>query len=321
MVMRPTLPVGEFEKEKAVIMEELKMYKDLPQSYVHELLDDLLWPGHPLGMGVIGFEDSLAALKRDDLRRYRDRQYIPSGIVISAAGALEHSELCAKAERLFAVKSAAHPVAPENFLPVVPEESKAPVFKLLRKETEQTHIALGFRAFSREHPSRYASTLLHIIMGANMSSRLFHEVREKRGLAYEIGTQMKRYHDTGAFVVHAGIDNKKLSSALEVIMAELRRIKSVPPAAAELTRAKEYFLGQLMLALEDCMDQMLFIGEAVTMEGRIHTYEKITEGILAVSGKDIKNAAAAILKEENIRFAAIGSAVDDESSLRKSLKL
>jgi len=210
MVMRPSLPQQDFAREKAVILEELKMYKDLPQSYVHELLDELLWPGHPLGMGIIGFEDSLASLTRDDLRRYRDRHYLPANIIVSAAGALEHSEFCVRAGRaLSQADKGSRDMS--LYLPVKDNGGSGPAFNLLRKDTEQTHIAMGFRAFPREHKFKYASALLHIILGANMSSRLFHEVREKRGLAYEIGTQLKRFHDTGAFVVHAGIDNAKVS--------------------------------------------------------------------------------------------------------------
>ncbi|MFA5320114.1 MAG: pitrilysin family protein [Candidatus Omnitrophota bacterium] len=311
MVMRPSLPRSDFSREKAVILEELKMYKDLPQSYVHELLDTLLWPGHPLGMGIIGFEDSLDSLDRDDLRNYRDEHYVPANIVVSAAGGLDHSGFCRLAGRAFSWAGKGKK-EPAGYLPVKGPDRPGPAFNLLRKDTEQTHIAMGFRAFHREHKLKYASALLHIILGANMSSRLFHEVREKRGLAYEIGTQLKRFHDTGAFIVHAGIDNGKVSKALEIVVAELRRIKERPVEKKELKRAKDYFLGQLMLALEDSMEQMLFAGEAVTLGEGIRTYEEIAGDVSKVSSSEIKAAAREIFFRDKLRFAAIGAAVDNE---------
>ncbi|MFA5430571.1 MAG: pitrilysin family protein [Candidatus Omnitrophota bacterium] len=311
MVLRPSLPQADFTREKAVILEELKMYKDLPQSYVLELLDQLLWPGHPLGMGIIGFEDSLAALTRDELRSYLRGHYVPAGIVVSAAGALEHSGFCRMCGAAFA-SIGKRGRGQAAYLPVKDAVDAGPKVKLLRKDTEQTHIAMGFRAFPREHKFKYASVLLHIILGANMSSRLFHEVREKRGLAYEIGTQVRRFHDTGAFVVHAGIDNAKAVQAMEVVIAELRRIRRKPVEKGELKRAKDYFLGQLMLSLEDSMEQMLFTGEAVALGGGIRTYEEIAAGISKVSAEEIKDAAGEVFTKNKLRFAAIGAAVDDE---------
>lgn len=316
MVLRPSFPRADFIREKAVILEELKMYKDLPQSYVHELLDGLLWPGHPLGMGIIGFEDSLAAMTRDDLREYRSKHYVPENIVVSASGSLEHSGFCRMCGRVFS-SAEIKGKEPASYMPVKDTDGAGPAMNLMRKDTEQTHIAMGFRAFPREHKFKYAASLLHIILGANMSSRLFHEVREKRGLAYEIGTQLKRFHDSGAFVVHAGIDNGRAVRAMEVVTAELRRIKRRPVEKAELRRARDYFLGQLTLALEDSMEQMLFSGEAVALGGGIRTYEQIAAGIMKVSAGDIKTAAKEIFTLDKLRFAAIGAAVDDERSFSR----
>ena len=176
------------------------MYKDLPQSYVYDLLDELLWPGQILGMNIIGSEESLSAIKKEELRAYQVGYYTAPNIVISAAGSLKHGNVVKKVKGIFSQlkeKDANTFVAAE-------EIQSQPQLKLLHKETEQTHIAMGFHSFKRDHPLKYSQWLLHVILGANMSSRLFNEVREKKGLAYEIGTRVKRFHDTGAFLVHAG---------------------------------------------------------------------------------------------------------------------
>ncbi|MDI6606695.1 MAG: pitrilysin family protein, partial [Candidatus Omnitrophota bacterium] len=182
MVLNPSLPAEEVEKERTVILEEIKMYKDLPQSYVHELLEGLLWPGQPLGMNIAGTFESVAGIKREEISLFRENHYTAPNIVISAAGLLEHEQLLEKIKGMF---SSPAKKQLNQFLPAKDKQAK-PQLKILHKETEQSHLALGFHSLRRDHPLRYALSLLHIILGANMSSRLFNEVREKRGLAYEI---------------------------------------------------------------------------------------------------------------------------------------
>ncbi len=307
MVINPLLPRLEVEKERTVILEELKMYKDLPQSYVYDLLDELLWPGQILGMNIIGSEESLSALKKEDLRSYQAGYYTASNIVVSAAGSLNHGNVVKKVKGIFShlkEKDANTFVAAE-------EIQSRPQLKLLHKQTEQTHIAMGFHSFKRDHPLKYSQWLLHVILGANMSSRLFNEVREKKGLAYEIGTQVKRFEDTGAFVVHAGIDNRKVSQALSVILKELEKIKTRLVTTDEFRRAKEFYLGQLELALEDTMDNMLWIGESTITLDRVHTLKEVIKEVNRVRREDIREAAGIIFKENKANLAMIGPLKND----------
>ncbi len=317
MVINPLLPRLEVEKERTVILEELKMYKDLPQSYVYDLLDELLWPGQILGMNIIGSEESLSALKKEDLRSYQAGYYTASNIVVSAAGSLNHGNVVKKVKGIFShlkEKDANTFVAAE-------EIQSRPQLKLLHKQTEQTHIAMGFHSFKRDHPLKYSQWLLHVILGANMSSRLFNEVREKKGLAYEIGTQVKRFEDTGAFVVHAGIDNRKVSQALSVILKELEKIKTRLVTTDEFRRAKEFYLGQLELALEDTMDNMLWIGESTITLDRVHTLKEVIKEVNRVRREDIREAAGIIFKENKANLAMIGPLKNDAQKITNNLKL
>lgn len=317
MVINPLIPKDEVEKERFVILEELKMYRDLPQSYVYELLDELLWPRQLLGMSIIGTVESINSINQEKLRLFKENYYTPDNIVISIAGALNHASCVEKVEKKFSfLKTRSF-----NTFSKVIEEDTVPKSNIFYKDTEQTHIALGFHGFDRAHPLRYAQSLLHVILGGNMSSRLFNEVRENRGLAYEIGTQVKRFKDTGAFLVHAGIDNKKINQAVELILMELKKIRSEVVTLDELKRAKEFFLGQLEMALEDTMEYMLWIGESTVALDKAYYLEEVVEIINKLKRENIKEAAENLFKENKIHLALIGPVKESELGLSKNLKM
>jgi len=302
MVLNPSLRPVDIKKEKTVVLEELKMYRDLPQSYVYELLDGLLWPAQPLGAPVIGTVKSVKHINRDIARSFQQAHYTPANIVVAAVGALDHEGLEKKVLAIFSGKESGNP---NPFVPVQESQDKQQL-KIFHKNTEQTHMALGFHALKRDHPLRHAQAILHIILGANMSSRLFNEVREKRGLAYEIGTGVKRYSDTGAFLVHAGIDNSKVGPCLELIFKEIGRIRNKHVSKDEFKRAREFYLGQLMLALEDTMEYMLWIGESTACLDKAYTLEEIVAEVNKVNIEDIRQVAQQIFKREKINLALIG---------------
>ena len=317
MVINPTLPQKEIEKEKTVIIEEIKMYKDLPQSYVYEILDELLWPNQPLGMTISGSVESVSRTGRQEVSSFKEQYYVPSNIVVSACGKFEHARLTDSIKKIF---SASDKNKIPGFLPVA-EKQALPQLKIFSKDTEQTHLALGFHGFSRKHPLRHALALLHIILGANMSSRLFNEIREKRGLAYEIGTQVKRFQDTGAFIVHAGIDNRKVKETVELILQELEKTKTALVTLDEFKRAKEFYLGQLMLALEDTLDHMFWIGESTATLDTTYSLAQIIKEVNKTKREDLRVAARNILKEKNLNLALIGPLKDSEQHILNQLHL
>ena len=317
MVVNPTLPPREIEKEKTVILEELKMYRDLPQSYVYELLDNLLWPKQPLGEPIIGTVESVKSVNRKRLSDFKRKYYTASNIVVSACGNLDTDKLEQDVERAFS----GFKRAKLNIFPAAREKQGTPAWTILNKDTEQTHMALGFRSFKREHSLKHALGMLHVVLGSNMSSRLFNELREKRGLAYEIGTVVKRFQDTGAFIVHAGIDNKKVPEAIKLILGELRKSSEELISDGEFKRAKEFYTGQLKLALEDTLDHMLWIGETTLMSDKTFSLDKIIAEVSRVDKSAIRAVARKIFRDANINLSLIGPLKGVEDKVRKGLSI
>lgn len=317
MVINPSLPEQEIKKEKPVILEEIKMYKDLPQSYVYELLDELLWPNQPLGEPIIGTVDSVSRISKKDLRLFKERFYTPSNIVVSAAGSLDFKKFSAATNKLFSCLKRRD----GNVFLEAKQQQDKPQLNIFNKDTEQTHMALGFHGFRRNHPLRHALGILHIILGANMSSRLFNELRENRGLAYEIGTQVKRLHDTGCFVVHAGIDNKKVTQAIALILKELKKIKHSLVSKDEFRRAKEFYSGQLKLALEDTLDHMLWIGETTATLDKTYSLLDIIRDIKKIDREDVRKVARVLFEEKKINLALIGPLENSRRHIYNQLKI
>jgi len=206
MVVFPKISVKDVAKEKTVIIEEIKMYHDLPQYQVLELLDGLLWPDHPLGKSIAGSPGTVSAITSQDLKRFHTAFYTPGNIVIAACGCLKHDQVV----RLAKAKLNKLKMASKAQCIKVNDAQSQPRVKFFKKDIEQMHLALGLPGLDENHKDRYVLSLLSIILGGNMSSRLFIEVREKKGLAYSISCSFKTLHDTGLFLIRAGVDNQKV---------------------------------------------------------------------------------------------------------------
>lgn len=317
MVINPLLSASDIQKEKTVILEEIKMYKDLPQSHVYELLDELLWPDQPLGAPIIGSAEIVSRISRKELSLFKQKYYTPSNIVISAAGFLDYNKLLGGVKRIFSDQMNQDEVEFQK----AREGQARPRLKIYHKKTEQTHMALGFHGFSRDHHSKHAQSLLHVILGANMSSRLFNQIREKEGLAYEIGTLVKLYQDAGAFVVHAGMDNRKVMDAFKLVLQELGRIKKALVSKDEFKRAKEFYLGQTKLALEDTLNHMLWIGETSATLDRTYSLSDIIKEVNKVTRDDLRKAAQYIFQEQKLNLALITPQRLSEDKIKQQFSL
>jgi len=317
MLLNAALSDVSIEKERSVITEEIKMYLDLPGHYVIELLNELMWPGQPLGMFLTGTAETVGAIKKQDLLDYKNKFYIPNNMIIVLAGPIKHDIVVRSCSRFFEKLPRKQAV---YFKPVELNQ-KTPRSNLHYKETEQIHIAMGVPAVSVDDPDRFAVNLMHILLGANMSSRLFQEIREKRGLAYEISTGVKKYKDAGVFVVSAGVRNEKFSQAVEVILKELNKIKRDPPDKDELKRAKEFYSGQTLMALEDTADHMIWLGEQVTIRDKFLTAEEILKNIDKITSEDICRVASKFFKSQTLNIAAIGPVTDkDKTGINKIME-
>ncbi len=306
MVLNPLLKEEDIEREKIVICEEIKMYIDLPMHYVHFLLNQLLWPCHPLGRFLAGSIESVSRISKEKILDYRNKHYFPQNIVIAAAGNIKHKDMVAQCEKIFSnLKNKNR----KDFL-LSTDKQKEPQFNFFSKQTAQSHLCLGFPSFSRSHPQYYALKILNVILGANMSSRLYQEVREKRGLVYEISSQTQEFQDSGLFSISAGVENKNLDETLKVIRVELEKIKNDKIEQEELKRAKEFFRGQLLLSLESSSNYMLAIGEELISLGKLFSPKYVLEQIDKITYNDLQEISKQIFRKEKMNLAVIGDIED-----------
>lgn len=302
MVLFPRLDPDQIEKERAVILEEIRMYRDLPAQYVHDLLNRLLWPNHPLGRDIAGTESSLKRIGLKDLEQFQKRAYTPANICIAACGRLGHGRLVEAVKALWGRLASGKRLGFRRVRSV----QRKPRMTVERKPTEQSHFSMGFIAFPRNHPQTHALNLLHIVLGGNMSSRLFCQVREERGLAYEIGSQVKRYRDTGLFSISAGVEHRHLMKCLRVVGKELERIRMHGISKGEFDRAKEYLTGQALFALEDSIEHMFWMGECEMVLGHVEPIEEVLEQVGRVKQDDLRAVARTILKPNRLSLAVVG---------------
>ncbi len=302
MVLNASLKEEDIKKERTVIMEEIKMTQDQPSQLVDELLTELLWAGHALGRPIAGTVETVGALTTEDIHKYRNSYYEPALITVVAAGDISKNKLVGLTRAHY------DSIKPKNGkrLQLFVKNGRAQKLKLVSKDTEQTHLAIGMHTFSKEDPDEYCLEILSVILGGNMSSRLFNEVREERGLAYEIGSFTKKYHETGAFGVEAGVDTKKSLEALRVIMKELARTTHELVGTGELRRAKDFFLGQMELGLESTMNNMLWAGENMVSLGRCRTPEEVTDRVEKVTAEDLTRVAKKIFSGGSLNLAVVG---------------
>lgn len=314
MFLHSTFARGEIDKERSVIKEELAMYLDQPQHYVQELLNEILWPDHPLGRSLTGTEKSLDGLERPQLLGYQRANYVAPSTLVIAAGNLQHRRVL-KAISRFAPQ---FPLGKRpHFVPVREQQTQTRL-RLHTKDTAQTQLALGIRACSRHDERRYALRLLNTLLGENMSSRLFQVVREDHGLAYSISSSLSLFDDVGALTISAGLDTDKLPQALKLIRRELRRFTETPPTARELRAARDYLIGQIDLSLESTENQMMWLGDQLIGYGRIIPPSQIKERLVEVQPAQIRHAAREFLRPERMSLALV-SPLKSEKGLAKLL--
>ena len=313
MVANAALSGEEFKREKTVILEEIKMYRDLPSQHVHDMMGELLWPDQPLGRPIAGTLESVEKLSRADLADYKRRYYHPANIVVSVSGPVVHNEVMEHARKVFEPLTG-NPVS--KFEKARSRQAK-PRFRFQEKQTEQTHFVAGFHGLSRSDADRYKLGLLNVILGANMSSRLFEEVREKRGLAYEIRSGASFFEDTGSITISAGVETRKAPQAMRIILRELDKLKKKPVSPVELSRAKDYFMSQLTLSLEDTLDHLLWVCDRMMFGEVLPDKEKIRERIEEVLPKDIQAMARRLFLTEKLNLTLVGPV---DSAMQKKIQ-
>ncbi len=302
MVKEASLETKELERERTVILEEIKMYRDQPAQFVQELMGELLWPNQPLGRCLAGTPESIAGLRRKEMAEYKERYYQPQNILVSVSGAVSHEAVEELSEKYF---SSEEPGEHSRFERANVKQRKSR-FRFVEKETEQTHLVIGFHGVSKEDPRRFPLGILNVILGGNMSSRLFEEVREKRGLAYEIRSGVGHYQDTGSVSISAGVENRKARTAIQVILRELGKVAKKPVSKDELRRAKEYFMAQFLMGLEDTLDHLLWVGEKLLYGETVLTRQEIAREIEKVTREEVEHVAKETFQTGRANLTLIG---------------
>ncbi|MGH7729026.1 MAG: M16 family metallopeptidase [Vulcanimicrobiaceae bacterium] len=300
MFLDSTIEPAELAKEQKVVLDEIRMYEDAPDDSIHDLFVRTMWSGSHLGEPTIGFAHTVSSLQSDDLRRHLSEHYAPNAVMIAVAGNVEHEALVAEVERAFAAFGGSC-VAPEAQAP-----RATPATKIVRKETEQVYIVLGCEGLSARDERRYVLAVLDAILGGGMSSRLFQQVREKRGLAYSVFSFHHAYRAAGLFGVSAGTAPESVAECIDVITDELATIAAQGPSEAELLLAREHLKGSLTLSLESTSSRMMRLGRSEFTLGRHPSIEEIEAEIDAVARDDVHALAAALLKPERLGLCVLG---------------
>jgi predicted Zn-dependent peptidase len=289
IVMNPLFDPAEMAKEKKVIFEEFNMVEDTPDDLVIENLTEAFWPDHPLGRPILGTKKSVAGFKRPELASFFKRVYRPGNIVISAAGHLDHEDTAALVKRYFAELPSGGEKRNGG-----PPKPASKIVSRSKKELEQVHICLGAPSFPQGHEDRYGAYILNTVLGGSMSSRLFQNIREKRGLAYSISSGVTAYSDAGILTVYAGTGVDTIDEVVHLTLEEFRRLMGEALPAEELRRAKDHLKGSLMLSLENTGSRMSHLARQEIHFGRQFTLDEIMAGIEAVTADDVQRIAAGI---------------------------
>ena len=301
--LNSTLPSKEITKERGAIIQEIDMYEDMPMRTVDNVFDSLIFGSeHPLGRTILGPKENIRTFSRKDFATYLQTHSTPANTVVCVAGSFSSPKVLAKIKHDFGRLKRRDGQKPMSFSSI----QVAPRIAIKEKKTDQTQLMLGVPAYPYEHKDEYALSVLTTILGGGMSSRLFLEVREKRGLAYSVHAWADKYPDTGYFVVQAGVEHAKLEKTISTILAEFRKIRKTKVSAAELAKAKSFIKGTLTLSLETSDEIAQHAVTSLISLGRIRALEEVIRAIDKVTAEDVQRVAQDILKTNGLNLAIIG---------------
>ena len=306
---------AEIEKERSVIIEELSATRDDPQEWVNLLVDEAMWPALPLGRDDAGTIESVTAIQRQDMLAYLETHYSPNALVISVAGNVDHQQVTQFVQRLFGdweqrvVSSYAESLPPRGVTPL----------RLIQKDTEQTNVCLATLGTAYASPDYYPLLLINALLGDGMSSRLFQSIREEQGLAYDIGSYINSYAETGSLVVSAGVDPLQTEGVIRAIIAELKRLCEVAVPADELRRTKAYVRGGVLLGLEGTQQVASWLGSQECLHDSVRDIDEVVALVEAVTAQDILRVAQTCFAPEWRRLAIIGPDTTNQADVFKKL--
>ncbi len=305
LVLRPRFDEADIAKEKQVVLEEIKMDEDNPESVIHEMFTQNFWRGHPLGLPILGTPDTVPQFSRDTLLECFHSWYAPNNIVITAAGNLEHTRLVDMAVSAFGGAARAAPVQAHTA-----PQTHASLEQRHKQELEQVHIVLGVPSYPLAHERRYAASLLNIILGGGMSSRLFQNIRERQGLAYAIFSDVSPYTDSGVLSVYAGTSRETTEQLIRCVVEEFRRIKHEPVSAEELRRAKDHLKGSMMLSLESTSARISNLARQAMYFNRFLSLDEMLASIEIVTREEVLAIAHDFFQPGRLALTVLGNLKD-----------
>jgi predicted Zn-dependent peptidase len=300
ILLNPVFPEDEMERERAVILEEIRSIEDTPDDYIHDILIQGFWNDHPLGRPIIGIKSTVGSVTRDSLKDYYHKSYQPRKIILAAAGNLNHEEI------LDMVKDIIPGSDKVQTFPVQASPRIEPHISLKKKALEQVHICLGTAGLTHADDARHAGYLLNTVLGSGLSSRLFQTIREERGLAYSVFSYSSSYKDTGMLVVYAGTKKESAEEVVDLILKEFQKLKTTPVPREELEKAKNQLKGNMMLGLESTVNRMSRLAKQEMYFNRHYTLSETLDAINKVTQKDIQNLANRIMDTRYLNLASIG---------------
>lgn len=316
MYLNSKIDEEEIQKEKGTIIQELNMYEDTPIRNIGDIFETLLYDGNSLGREIVGTKKTVKSFSRENFVNFMNKFYVAQDTVVCVAGKINQEEILAKIENCFGKMKNGEKLEYEK----VEENQSEPAIKLKTKKTDQTHIILGVRAYDHNHPDRFVLGLLAAILGGNMSSRLFIEVREKRGLAYHVRTDIETYQDCGYLATQAGVEHEKLELAVKTILDEYKKVAENKVSEKELQKAKDFIKGRSVMSFESSDEVASFFIDQEVLKGKVMTMEKIFEKIDKVTVDDIQRVAKDIFQENKLNLAIIGPH-ENEEEIKSWLKL
>ncbi|OHA02070.1 MAG: hypothetical protein A3H71_01690 [Candidatus Sungbacteria bacterium RIFCSPLOWO2_02_FULL_48_13b] len=310
------LKPADINRERQVIIEEMHMRADTPESFIWEIYESLAYGNQVAGRSILGTEAQIRGFKPQQFRAYFANQYAAGNTVVIIAGNVDEGHAITKVRQLFGKIR----VSKTRILPAFRNLQKTPQLKIHEKKTDQSHLVIGFHGFAADHKDRFAADLLGAILGGNLSSRMWLAIREKLGVAYNIASSHDSYSNRGMLVTYAGIAHTNVEKAMQAILAEYRRIITLPVTRDELTRVKDYLKGTMLIGLESSSAVANFVGIEEVLTGKPLTVDEVFKKIDALTPADITQAASAIIRPERMNMALIGPFKDDRK-FAKLLKL
>jgi predicted Zn-dependent peptidase len=301
IVRNPAFSPEDIEREKKVVLEEIKMVEDTPDDLVHELFTQGFWENHPLGRPILGTPETVESFNAPLLRDYFGGVYNAKNLIVSAVGNVEHSRVRELVQEKFGSLTPAGEPAIEDS----PQVARKILIR--NKELEQSHVCLGVGSYAQNHDDRYASYVLNTLLGGSMSSRLFQNVREKRGLAYAVFSGLSAYRDAGSFTIYAGCSNEAVGEVIDLCVEELRVVKSAPVSDAELRRSKDHLKGSLMLSLENTASRMSHLARQEIYFDRQFGLDETLVGIERVTKEDVQRVAADLFRNGSLAATVLGN--------------